>query len=176
MINAVKDDISKKASAYMTKCGVPNKLHSQMIFKVCDIIYKNKDSTEANFKPLLSSVNILNNSVWASALKIIFTYLKENHLDLTLSTIKIEEPQIQDKTLEKNENVYEKIDDLIKKSNSKKDFNELVQSFLSTQPLKCPIDITQELYPDVISSESLGQDLSNFVSDNSLNIDSFHDD
>lgn len=175
MKNSSKDDTSTKTSAYMKKCGVPDKLHSRMIYYLCDNIYQNKDSTEINYKPLLSSVNILNNAIWADALKIVFEYLNENHMDHTLSTIKIEYPQFQEEKITTNESIYERINDLIQKGSTEKNFHVLVQSFLSDLPLKNTTKSTQLLYPDITSSESLGLDISNISEDNSLNIDSFHE-
>lgn len=176
MKSGVKDDISKKTSEYMKQSGIPNKLHSQMLFNICDAINQNNKKIQNNkIKPLLSSVNILNSDAWDHALIIVLSFLKENLMDLTLDTMKTECKSLQNTIdsfkLDINENIDSILNDLIISSKSKKpNFQSLVQSFLSDLPLKNSTDRSKELYPDIVSSESMGLDNSNIISD-----DSFHD-
>lgn len=182
-MSSQSNDISQEVSNYMKKCGIPNKLHSQMLFNICNIVFENKDSKKIKSKSLFSSVNILKTDAWEHALRIIFTFLKENHMDLTLATMKTEHKQFQDEeinSLSMDDDIGESADQILQdliNSSSKKDFHDLVLSFLSELPLKNSIDHAKELYPDINSSESLEQDNSNNVSDDSgLNFSSFHDD
>ena len=175
-----KDNISKKASEYMEQCGIPHKLHSKMLYNICDIVNKNKDLKKAKFRSLFSSVNILSNDIWNHALAIVLTFLKENLMDLTLDTMKIEYEQLQSIIDSLKIDEYENSDQLLARlleyAGSQRNFQDLLQSFLGELPLKNTIDLSKELYPDIVSSESLGPDISNINSDdNSLNNESFHD-